>query len=236
MFLKELDCHGNALASLDVSTLLDLEMLFCYENELTSLDVTMLPKLRGLYCFTNQIPELDVTQNPQLEYLYCYNNLLTDIDVAENPLLLMLDVSQNALTSLDVSQNTKLKLLVCYMNELSGSAMDALIASLPQRIGTSGQFRAIAPNVDGEQNAVTASQVAAAKKRGWTTFYWPGTTPPKETDVWQEYAGGETTAVHRVEESIGDSSDAWYTLDGKKLNAEPKRKGLYIHQGSKIVK
>jgi hypothetical protein len=179
---------------------------------------------------------LDVTQNPQLQYLYCYNNLLTDIDVAENPLLLMLDVSQNELNSLDVSKNTKLELLVCYMNELSGSTMDELIASLPQRMGTSGQLRAIAPNVDGERNVVTSAQVAAAKKRGWTTFYWPGTTLPKETDVWQEYAGSETTAVHRVEESIVDSSDAWYTLDGKKLNAEPKRKGLYIYKGSKIVK
>ena len=31
------------------------------------------------------------------------------------------------------------------------------------------------------------------------------------------------------------ADDAWYTLDGKKLNAKPTSKGIYVHRGKKIV-
>lgn len=41
-------------------------------------------------------------------------------------------------------------------------------------------------------------------------------------------------------DGIADDSvyenDAWYTLDGKKLNGQPKKSGLYIHNGRKVVK
>ena len=28
---------------------------------------------------------------------------------------------------------------------------------------------------------------------------------------------------------------AWYSLDGRKLDAKPTKKGLYIHNGNKVV-
>jgi hypothetical protein len=28
---------------------------------------------------------------------------------------------------------------------------------------------------------------------------------------------------------------AWYTLDGRKLNGAPNQKGIYIHNGKKMV-
>jgi hypothetical protein len=31
------------------------------------------------------------------------------------------------------------------------------------------------------------------------------------------------------------STDGWFTLDGRRLDGQPTRKGLYIHQGKKIV-
>ncbi len=30
-------------------------------------------------------------------------------------------------------------------------------------------------------------------------------------------------------------SDSWYSLDGRKLNGEPKTKGIYIKNGKKTV-
>ena len=32
-----------------------------------------------------------------------------------------------------------------------------------------------------------------------------------------------------------DEADAWYSLDGRKLSKKPTAKGLYIHNGRKIV-
>ena len=47
-----------------------------------------------------------------------------------------------------------------------------------------------------------------------------------------------TTGIDVVDSGqwIGDSSsDAWYTLDGRKLSGEPTKKGMYIVNGKKVV-
>lgn len=47
-----------------------------------------------------------------------------------------------------------------------------------------------------------------------------------------------TTGIDVVDSGqwIGDSSsDSWYTLDGRKLNGEPTKKGMYIVNGKKVV-
>jgi hypothetical protein len=46
--------------------------------------------------------------------------------------------------------------------------------------------------------------------------------------------GGEATGIVSAKVS-GDARDSWYTVDGVKLNGAPKRKGLYIHNGTKKV-
>ena len=49
---------------------------------------------------------------------------------------------------------------------------------------------------------------------------------------------GSTTAIKNVEASVNDGSavkTGWYTIDGKKLNAAPAQKGLYIYNGKKYV-
>ena len=48
--------------------------------------------------------------------------------------------------------------------------------------------------------------------------------------------GGETTSLSPVPSpSREGSSQGWYTLDGRKLNGKPTKKGLYIHNGRKVV-
>ena len=49
---------------------------------------------------------------------------------------------------------------------------------------------------------------------------------------------GETTGIALVDNGkmiIDNEADAWYTLDGCKLNGKPTARGVYIHGGRKIV-
>lgn len=61
--------------------------------------------------------------------------------------------------------------------------------------------------------------------------------PEMVTFTFQEL-DGSTTAIKNVEASVNDGSavkTGWYTIDGKKLNAAPAQKGIYIHNGKKYV-
>ena len=46
--------------------------------------------------------------------------------------------------------------------------------------------------------------------------------------------GGEETGIETTDYT--NYSDAWYTIDGRKLDSVPTKKGLYIHKGKKVVK
>lgn len=48
--------------------------------------------------------------------------------------------------------------------------------------------------------------------------------------------GSEASGINDVHRSVVDgTSDNWYTLDGRKLDKQPSRKGLYIRGGKKVV-
>lgn len=49
---------------------------------------------------------------------------------------------------------------------------------------------------------------------------------------------GEATGIFSIvaESSGQETIDVWYTLDGRRLSGEPSAKGIYIHNGRKIVK
>jgi len=52
----------------------------------------------------------------------------------------------------------------------------------------------------------------------------------KETDVLP-------TGIENVQRStLNVQRDAWYTLDGRRVNAENLRPGLYIYNGKKVLK
>ena len=138
--LKELDCSGNELKTLDVSKNTKLIELDCSLNKLTSLDVSTNIKLKQLNCSWNKLTKIDVSGCASLEELVCEDNILTNLDVSrcaglellecDNNKLTKLDVSGcidlneiicygNTLTSLDVSKNTKLESLSCSSNKLT---------------------------------------------------------------------------------------------------------------------
>ena len=46
----------------------------------------------------------------------------------------------------------------------------------------------------------------------------------------------EATAIHNAEFIMqNDDADAWYTVDGIRLSGKPSKRGMYIHNGKKVV-
>ena len=50
---------------------------------------------------------------------------------------------------------------------------------------------------------------------------------------------GETTAIESEKVTVNSEKFAaatvWYTIDGRRLTKAPTQKGLYIHNGKKVV-
>ena len=44
-----------------------------------------------------------------------------------------------------------------------------------------------------------------------------------------------TTGIQQIENGVNIEKTGWYTLDGRRLEAAPTRKGLYINNGKKVV-
>ena len=47
--------------------------------------------------------------------------------------------------------------------------------------------------------------------------------------------GTQTGICHTDFTDLTDHADAWYSLDGRKLNSQPTKKGVYIQNGKKVV-
>lgn len=63
-------------------------------------------------------------------------------------------------------------------------------------------------------------------------------TLPETIGVRLISANGEVTAIGTLYPRTGEvsfDSEAWYTLDGKRLNAKPNTKGIYVNNGKKVV-
>ena len=140
-----------------------------------------------MWCYSNQLTTLDVSNNTELTDLDCGGNQLTALDVSNNTALKDLDCGDNQLTALDVSNNTALTYLECYANQIKGESMDALVSSLPKTGGTLRVYYEISRN---EGNVMTKAQVAAAKAKGWTPYYYDS-----NSWRWLEYEGGIPESV-----------------------------------------
>ncbi|GAA4955643.1 hypothetical protein GCM10023314_31740 [Algibacter agarivorans] len=125
--LKELDCSGNSLNTLDVSGIVNLEELNCNSNYLLTndtadtnglLDITGTVSLKKLFCASNNMSKLDMSANLNLEVLDCANNNLDVLDIASNSLLKTLNCSNNNLASLNISSNLVLEEVNCNNNKI----------------------------------------------------------------------------------------------------------------------
>jgi hypothetical protein len=50
------------------------------------------------------------------------------------------------------------------------------------------------------------------------------------------FKAGETTEIrHVVTDTVEKTDNAWYSLSGARLSGKPTTKGIYIHQGCKVM-
>jgi hypothetical protein len=107
--------NRNVLNSITLNNCPALALLDCSYNKLTTLDVSKNTALIDLYCAYNQLTELDISKNTALETLSCCNNQLTALNVSKSMVLL--------------------RELICYDNQLTAPAIDAIFTALPDYNG-----------------------------------------------------------------------------------------------------
>ena len=45
----------------------------------------------------------------------------------------------------------------------------------------------------------------------------------------------DSTPVRSIERDNDSNDDSWYTIDGRRLNIEPQERGIYLHNGKKVM-
>ena len=59
---------------------------------------------------------------------------------------------------------------------------------------------------------------------------------PAEQAMSTNYLFNRTNGINTIDNRpLTKDQNAWYTLDGRHLNGKPSQKGIYIHQGRKVV-
>ena len=156
-----------------------------------------------------------------------------------------LDVSDKSIADLSgIEHFTALTTLYCHVNQIKSEEMAALIAALPDLSNNEAKGMMLAEETnprtgalyaldftdENEQNVCTAEHVVAANAKSWTVYC-------KTANGWQEYDGETPTGIGASLNDNGQTkNDSWYSVDGVKLQGEPKKKGIYIRNGKKVVK
>ena len=91
----------------------------------------------------------------------------------------------------------------------------------------------------GSGNTLGYSQSAPRTLRCFRAhFYVPANGGAAARAFVMNFGDGETTGIVSMEDGgwkMEDVNDAWYSIDGRKLNGEPTQKGVYINNGRKVV-
>ena len=111
--VEKLNCAGNQLTDLWLRpTGTSLKYLNCSVNQLTALDLSKSAELTELSCSSNKLTSLDLSANKKLQKIVAQTNALTTLDTRNLPELTDLYLWGNHdLKSIDVSKNTKLEFL-----------------------------------------------------------------------------------------------------------------------------
>ena len=111
--VEKLNCSGNKLTDLWLDPRGNsLKYLTCSVNKLTALDLSKSSELTELSCSSNKLTSLDLRANKKLQKIIAQTNALTTLDTRNLPELTHLYLWGNDdLKSIDVSKNTKLEIL-----------------------------------------------------------------------------------------------------------------------------
>jgi Leucine-rich repeat (LRR) protein len=93
-----------------IEAFISLIFLNCSGNNLSNLDVSSNMNLWDLDCSGNNLSRLDVGSNTNLTYLDCSSNNLSSLDVSQNINLWNLNCSRNNLSSLNIQNGSNLNL------------------------------------------------------------------------------------------------------------------------------
>ena len=232
--LIEMGCEDNSISSLNISGCTSLSTLNCSNNSLSTLNVSPATSLRNLSCDGNNLSSLSVSSNSNMVILYCSNNRLSSLNVSSNNNLNELDCSYNQLTSLTLPKSdTKLTKIHCEGNKLKGSNMTNTVNSLPTIPSGTYANLFVSTSTNSEGNEMTQEQLAIANGKKWSVWQ-------KESEqAWTPYVvSGIATGLEEIENGkwkIENSSESWYTIDGRKINGKPNAKGIYVKDGRKVV-
>lgn len=114
----------NPLITLDVTGLTNLTTLGAdFTNSLASIDLSTNVNLEVLNLNNNQLTSLDVSNNINLSNFSASFNQLTTIDLSNNTAIENLNLSDNNLSSLDLSNQTNLTWLAIKSNNLNASSL-----------------------------------------------------------------------------------------------------------------
>ena len=128
--LKELDCSQNQLTELDLTNLDKLESVNAARNKIRSPKLGGLPHLKTLSLAENPLEKVLKIDLPELLWLKVSRCGLERLELVNAPNLEGLECSENKLSSLNLA-NTKIQALDCFLNNIDGTEMGKLIASLP---------------------------------------------------------------------------------------------------------
>ena len=116
-YVKDLNCSGQELKTLNLELNSRVEKLNCSGNQLTGLWLD--PRgnsLKYLTCSVNELTALDLSKSSELTELSCSSNKLTSLDLSANTKLQQINASSNKLTALDVRQLPELTHLYLWGN------------------------------------------------------------------------------------------------------------------------
>jgi Leucine-rich repeat (LRR) protein len=125
--LKELDCSGNSLNELDVSNMINLELLNCNSNYFLTnnsanatgvLNTDEANGLKRIFCASNLLSDINVSNKLLLEELDCGDNSIGALNVIANTELRLLSCTNNKISNLNISQNSKLEEVSCDSNQI----------------------------------------------------------------------------------------------------------------------
>ena len=122
--LTKISIGLNPLTTLDVTGLTNLTILGAdYTLSLASVDLSTNVNLEVLNLNNNQLTSLDVSNNTNLINFSAGLNQLTTIDLSNNPAIESLSLNQNNLSSLDLSNQTNLIWFAVNSNNLTASSL-----------------------------------------------------------------------------------------------------------------
>ena len=133
--LERLNVMNNNLTQLTL-TLPKLKDIDCSGNQLTSINLTGCPMLEDLDCSDNRLEQLNLDSNTALATLNCSKNLLTTLWLTSNLALRQLNCSNNLMLGIDLTVNTQLRNLNVTYNFMA----DPTVMLLPSGGGVSYIF------------------------------------------------------------------------------------------------